>query len=180
MWAKFERDNPKGYDGSIILLISGDRGLTGLNQFRPYARNFIILNFFHTRLRSLVGLEHFVNLTTLNDNRTEIGDPELVHIARLSQIRRLEINGNMITNLAPLAGMNYEFLGLACLQIRSLAPLLNMISLQILDLYQNPLLKEVEALSSLIKLRDLDIRQTTINLQWVRQILPNLTTLVHD
>ncbi len=178
MWEQFKLDNPEGTDKMITLLISGDRPITSLEEFSLYAGNIVTLNLFHTSLANLRHIILFTNLKSLNVSRTEIKDSDLNYLANMGLLERLELNGNELTNLGPLSRLNPHRLGLACLQITTLAPLAGMNKLRILDLYQNPKLDKVEALVHLTSLEDLDIRLTRIDSESVRKVLPNLKRLI--
>ena len=51
-------------------------------------------------------------------------------------------------------------------------------TIRILDLYQNPDLVDVDALGSLPNLVDLDIRGTSIDMDRLKGLLPELTILI--
>ncbi len=60
-WDALKKKNPNEV-GRIKMFISGDRTITDLGEFIPFAKNFVMMNFFHTRLQSLKGIEFFTNL----------------------------------------------------------------------------------------------------------------------
>lgn len=164
---------------AIKLFISGDRNITNLKEFILYAPNFISMNFFHTRMKNLAGLEKFTNLKSLNVSRTEVINEELKYLSKLISLERLELNGNIISDLTPLRDLvNLEHLGLACLKMKSLNGIGKMTKLKILDLFQNQQLEEITQLTSLKNLRDLDIRDTRIESASIKKSLPNITTLI--
>ena len=76
--------------------------------------------FFHSRINDLDGVQRFVNLRELNVSRTEITDKDLQYLSGLSKLRRLELNGNDLTDLRPIRGLNIAHLELACLRIRTI------------------------------------------------------------
>ena len=160
------------------MFISGDRQIIDLQEFWPYADKFISMNFFHSTLRFLEGLDKFVNLTSLNVSRTDIDNSQLRYIALLNGIDRLELNGNDINDLSLLNGINPRHLGLACLQITSLRGLENMSNVEILDLYGNTQLTDIDALVNLGKLNDLDVRQTHISTSDVLAQMPHISRIV--
>lgn len=176
-WEEYTLNNHPG-NQSIQLFISGDRQIRMLGPFIPYASEFVSINFFHSSLSSLNGLEKFVNLKSLNLSRTNIKTNQLVYLSGLTGLERLELNGNDITDLSLISKLNPRHLGLACLQITSIQPLASMNNLTILDLYQNSKLENIQALASLTSLKDLDIRQTRIDPTSVRRTLPKLITLI--
>jgi uncharacterized protein GlcG (DUF336 family)/glucose/arabinose dehydrogenase len=157
-WNHFRTQHPTGYDGFIALSMSGDRETRSIREYSDYAPNFISMVFFHSRLNDLNGVQEFINLRQLNVSRTEITDNDLQYLSKMTKLKRLELNGNDLIDLHPIKRLNIVHLGLACLNIRSIEPLRNMKTIQILDLYQNPNLIDVDALKSLSNLVDLDIR----------------------
>lgn len=177
-WEAFKKKHPQGTHHWLMLFISGDRMINDLKEFMPYADRFISMNFFHSTLRDLCGLEKFVNLTSLNVSRTEIDNSQLRHIAPLTKLGRLELNGNDLSNLSPISGLNPYHLGLACLQISTLQPLTNMTNMRILDLYANPKLVDIYALTKMPLLEDIDIRQTAIDAGDLRRQLPGIKKIV--
>ena len=162
----------------IQLFISGDRQIIDLQEFWPYADKFISMNFFHSTLRFLEGLDKFVNLNSLNVSRTDIDNSQLRYIALLNNIGRLELNGNDINDLTLISNLNPRHLGLACLQITSLRGLENMSNIEILDLYGNLELTDIDALVNLGKLKDLDVRQTHISARDVMEQMPHISRIV--
>nr|QBK91103.1 MAG: leucine rich repeat protein [Pithovirus LCPAC202] len=179
-WSEYLINNPLIPDATIQLFYSGDRKINSLYSLIPYAKNFATINFFHSTISNLTGLDKFTNLKSLNLSRTEINNSQLLYLSSLTQLERLELNGNDINNLSAISGLNPNHLGLACLQITNLQPLVKMTNLVILDLYQNPELVNILALGSLTSLRDLDIRKTRIDPSSIKSTLPNLTRFVHD
>lgn len=144
----------------IILFISGDRTVTDLIEFIPHANQFISINFFATKLSSLEGINKFVNLKSLNVSRSMITDSDLVHLKNMTQLTRLELNGNDITNINDIKDLvNLRKLGLACTFIHDL-PIEKMLNLKILDLYQTPLKSDI--IPKIKDIEDVDIRKTNI------------------
>ena len=178
-WAEYMINNPTVSNVAIHLFDSGDRNINDLSSLVPYTKNFVTINFFHSTISNLVGLEKFTRLKSLNLSRTEIDNAQLSSLSNLKQLERLELNGNDIDDLSAISGLNPVHLGLACLQITSIQALNKMTNLVILDLYQNPNLVDILALGSLTSLRDLDIRKTQIS-PLIKRDLPNLIRFVHD
>ncbi len=168
-WENFSRYNPSS--NQIRLFISGDRLVSNLKEFMPYAERIISINFFSTPLLSLAGLTRFTQLTSLNVSRTQITNVELDHLSTLTRLTRLELNGNDISRIDPIQPLvNLTKLGLACTFVTDLSPLSNMNKLVTLDLYMT----EVTSLSHILDLpiQDLDRRQTNLNLTDVQLMFP--------
>ena len=112
-------------------------------------------------------------------------------MGNLHQLIRLELNGNDLTTIEPLAGLtNLTKLGIACTMIEYLKPVENMKQLKILDIYMTPTINsfvkddassdndEWEEVVLPDTLTDLDIRQTDISHEFIRELYPNITNLV--
>ncbi len=177
-WEDFKKEHNNGSEDFIQLFISGDRQIIDLQEFWPYADKFISMNFFHSTLRNLEGLDEFTNLKSLNVSRTDIDNSQLRYIALLNGVERLELNGNDINDLTLISGLNPRHLGLACLQITSLRGLENMSNIEILDLYGNTQLTDIDALVNLVNLNDLDVRQTNIAASDVMEQMPHISRIV--
>lgn len=160
-WVTFKQS--KDYQSPIALFISGDRVVRNLSEFMPFAKQFITINFFATKLRSLLGINRFINLTSLNVSRSEIGDVDVRELSVMVELTRLELNGNDISDISPISGLvNLRKLGLACTFIKEL-PIEKMKKLKVLDVYQTPLdNNSVKVIRSLDNLQDVDIRKTNI------------------
>ncbi len=178
-WQQFKQ-NPDTSTRPINLVLAAERQITNFNDFMPYASRLAIINFFHTRLNTLLGAEKFSNIMVINVSRTEIKDSDLKYLSGLKKLKWLELNGNDISNLTPLSGLDLVGLGVACTKISTLAPITGMKNLTFLDLYQNPLFKDIASLLSLKSLTDLDIRRTPINVELVRRNLPSIKVLSYS
>lgn len=155
----------------IRLFISGNRKVRNLSPFIQLAHKFSTMNFFSTPLFSLNGARNFSSLKSLNISRTQINDDELENLSSLTQLTRLELNGNEIENLDPIKTLtNLTKLGLACTFVRDLRPLLNMSQLITLDLYQTNVVGLTEIMH--LPITDLDRRITTIDLRLAKNIFP--------
>ncbi len=177
-WMAYQESSSPNPSAGIQLFYSGDRKIAHLLGFKGYEKDFATINFFHSTITNLHNIEKFTNLKSLNLSRTNIHMKDLIHLSGLTQLDRLELNGNDITELSAITNLNPRHLGLACLQITSVQPLSKMTNLVILDLYQNPRLVDILPLVNLTSLRDLDIRKTGVNVRelWKRGFrLPNLS-----
>ena len=157
-WENF-KENPT--NDVLRLFISGDRNITTLEEFLPFANQFESINFFATTLSSLRGIDRFKNLKSLNVSRTRVTDNDMPYLSDMNQLIRLELNGNTISNIDSLNRLtNLDKLGLACTSVSDLSALSNMKRLKVLDLYQTLVHdKSLESLQNL-NVKDLDIRLT--------------------
>lgn len=169
-WNLYIRD-PESSD-LIQLFISGNRDFENLQPFAGLGPNFVSINFFSTPISSLVGLNEFSNLKSLNLSRTRIIDAQLIYISDLIQLTRLELNGNNISDIRAISGLTkLTKLGLACTFVINLSPLISMRQLQVLDIYQTPI-KDIFPILNL-PIHDLDRRISRIELHTAQQLLPN-------
>ena len=163
----------------IMLFISGDRQVTNLNEFKKNASQFVSMNFFATRLSSLAGLSTFKNLKVLNVSRTSISNLDMRQLSNMTQLTRLELNGNDIDSVTSISKLIHLIkLGLACTGVKSLVPLKNMKKLEILDIYLTGV-NNVNQLKPLTSLKDIDIRETELDYKDVIKVLSKLKTVVY-
>jgi len=109
---------------------------------------------------ALVGLEYALNLKSLNLSGNYIFD--LTPLAGLNKLRRLNLAENDIKNLYPLSGLTgLTFLDLQGNRITNISPLIGLVQLESLDLDRNDI-EVIEAAAGLEQLERLSLRDNHI------------------
>ena len=104
-------------------------------------------------------LAHLINLKRLTLQRNGISD--IRPLAGLTQLRNLEIEGNPITDLSPLYGLELRELDVSNSPLVNLHQLANLTSLEYLCLEKSQI-SDISPLAELKRLRILDIRYNAI------------------
>ncbi|MFC1692079.1 PQQ-binding-like beta-propeller repeat protein [Candidatus Latescibacterota bacterium] len=112
-------------------------------------------------ISDLTGIEHCVNMSTLNLHVNQISD--LSPLSNLINLQWLELSGNQISDISPLSGViNLYWLYLNDNQISDISPLNSLTNLQALELGQNHI-SEISPLSGLTDLDDLRLSENQID-----------------
>ncbi|MCG9134203.1 sigma-70 family RNA polymerase sigma factor [Candidatus Poribacteria bacterium] len=104
-------------------------------------------------------LQNLINLKKLTLQRNGISD--ISPLSRLTQLQTLEIEGNPITDLSPLFGLNLRELDVSNSPLIDLRQLANLTSLEYLCLEKSQI-SDISPLAGLNRLRILDIRYNVI------------------
>ena len=111
--------------------------------------------------RLVLGFEFATDLERLELNGNQISD--ISPLAGLINLERLELNGNQISDISPLAGLiNLEGLELRQNQISDISPLAGLINLLSLNIRRNPL-SDLSPLASAIKLEFVEVSDTLVS-----------------
>ena len=104
-------------------------------------------------------LQNLINLKKLTLQRN--GIPDISPLSRLTQLQTLGIEGNPITDLSPLFGLNLRELDVSNSPLIDLRQLANLTSLEYLCLEKSQI-SDISPLAGLNRLRILDIRYNAI------------------
>ncbi len=113
------------------------------------------------QIKDLSGLEHFVNLTSLNLSFHAIED--ITAISKLSKLTSLSLGGNKIKSTEPLSSLiQLKWLELFNCEAEDYTALSNLVNLEHLSLGRS-LIKDVSVLSGLSQLRELTFDNTEVS-----------------
>lgn len=115
----------------------------------------------HSEITDITGLEHALNLESLDINGTKISD--ITPLTGLTQLRRLELRQTQIRDIIPLASLTaLEELELSHSQISDIKPFASLTQLKKLHLWDNQI-TDITRLASLTVLEELHLRGNKIN-----------------
>ena len=144
-----------------VIAVEDMETLTDLDAENKGIRDLTGLEFATHMQRLVLGFEFATNSERIELNGNQISD--ISPLAGLINLERLELNGNQISDISPLAGLiNLERLELRQNQISDISPLAGLINLLKLNIRRNPL-SDISPLASAIKLEFVEVSDTLVS-----------------
>ena len=114
-----------------------------------------------TQIKDISGLEHFINLTSLDLSFHAISD--ISPLAKLTKLNSLSLGGNPITDITPLSGLaNLTSLAIFNCQADDYSPLANLVNLDNIMLDYSTI-SDISVLSGLTKLQRVSLTNTQVS-----------------
>ena len=147
-------------DPNLRAVVAEDLGVDPDRITRVALRRLERIGAVYKEIESLEGLQHAPNLRLLDLDGNRISD--LTPLANLTNLVELGLDRNRVSDISLLAGLiNLQVLTIDENRISDLTPLVNLHSLEALTLRRN-LITDVEALSGLTRLRSLAVEENLI------------------
>lgn len=132
----------------------------------------------NNRIKNLMGIEYFTNLTELNLGYNTIDD--ISKLSDLTKIKSLNLSGNQISDISHLQYLTKLIeLDLSTNKISDISSLKNLTGLKVLNLHWNQI-NDISSLQSLTNLTKLDLTYNKIDDISSLQDMTNLTRLDLD
>jgi internalin A len=143
-----------------------------------YVKHLFSLSHYQVDLEFIA--KNFKGLEILNLSHTQITDAGVTHLASLTQLKKLWLAGNQITDISPLASLTQlQGLHLYNNQITDVSPVAPLTQLQILDLQKNAI-TDVPPFPSLRQLDLLWLSENPITDERLEQLATRLNMIKEE